>query len=245
MIIERRFCGPTDSANGGYVCGLLARHAPHDVTVRLLAPPPLDTALRIAEHDDTLELLHGDRVLARARPNGVGDLPVPPAPCYQAAVEASRQYAGLSPAHPAPRCFVCGPRRPENDGLSIFPGPAGLGGMVAAAWTPDTSLDAGDGEVRSEFLWSALDCPGYHAMAPDLRPMLLGEMTAVLHRPVRVGERCVVTGWRLGAEGRKYAAGTALWSAGGEICGRARAIWIELQTDSIPPSPDIMPIMKM
>ena len=44
--IAERFCGPPNSGNGGYVCGLLAKHLTGTVTVRLKAPPPLKTKLR-------------------------------------------------------------------------------------------------------------------------------------------------------------------------------------------------------
>ena len=40
--IARRFRGPSQSGNGGYVCGRLARHVAGPALVRLRAPPPLD-----------------------------------------------------------------------------------------------------------------------------------------------------------------------------------------------------------
>jgi len=44
--IHERFCGPPNSANGGYVCGRIARDLAGTVSVRLNAPPPLNTVLR-------------------------------------------------------------------------------------------------------------------------------------------------------------------------------------------------------
>jgi len=41
-----------------------------------------------------------------------------------------------------------------------------------------------------------------------------------------VGERCVVTGWPLGEEGRKLYAGTALYGEDGRLLACARATWI-------------------
>jgi hypothetical protein len=226
--VERRFCGPPASANGGYICGLIAQLAPHPVTVRLLAPPPLDTDLEVTHRDGLLEVRHDGTVVAQARPGDVGDLVPPPPPSRDEAFEASRSYAGFE-RHPAPTCFVCGPRRARPDGLSIFPGPVGTRGIVAAPWTPEASLAVGGGDntVASEFIWAALDCPGYVAVAPEMRQMLLGELTAGIDRSVRVGERCVVIGWGLGSSGRKHEAGTALYGEHGELCARARAIWIE------------------
>jgi len=102
--------------------------------------------------------------------------------------------------------------------------------MVAAPWVPDDSL-AGSGQelVRSEFLWAALDCPGYFAAAHgQKRPMLLGRMAARVEGRVRPGERCVVLGWSISSEGRKRCTGTALFSDSGELLGQARATWIEV-----------------
>ena len=41
VVIEERFRGPPRSANGGYICGLLAAHIDGDAEITLLAPPPL------------------------------------------------------------------------------------------------------------------------------------------------------------------------------------------------------------
>jgi hypothetical protein len=57
--------------------------------------------------------------------------------------------------------------------------------------------------------------------------MLLGEMQAHVDRRVHVGESCTVIGWKIGAEGRKSLAGTAIFDEDGELCARARALWIE------------------
>ena len=48
IIIDKRFCGPPNSGNGGYVCGRLARHIPGGAEVTLRAPPPLDKSLDAA-----------------------------------------------------------------------------------------------------------------------------------------------------------------------------------------------------
>src|SRR5665213_2038058 len=45
--VAARYCGPPGSANGGYICGVVAGHIQQPVTVRLLRPPPLDTALAL------------------------------------------------------------------------------------------------------------------------------------------------------------------------------------------------------
>jgi hypothetical protein len=249
LIVTRRFRGPTTSANGGYVSGRLAALAPYAVTVRLMKPPPLETALEAVEAGGRLELRRGDIVLAEARPADAGDLAPPLAPSFDEAVEATSRYAGFS-KHFAPECFVCGPARAPGDGLRLFAGPLAhpshrdpghrlvepeptapiARAVVAAPWIPDPSLDAGDGCAALEFVWAALDCPGYLAVAGDMRAMLLGELTADVRRRVRIGEPCRVVGWPIRSSGRKHEAGTAVYGADGDLCAIARALWIEPRT---------------
>ena len=111
--------------------------------------------------------------------------------------------------------------------MRIFAGPIPERGLVAAPWVPESSLDRGDGKVRPEFMSAALDCPGFYAVSLDDRMMLLGEFTVHVNRLVHVGERCTVTGWRIASDGRKHTAGTAVFDEDGELCGSARALWIE------------------
>jgi len=47
VMIEQRFCGPPRSANGGYVCGLVASYIEGSAEVTLMAPPPLNRRLDI------------------------------------------------------------------------------------------------------------------------------------------------------------------------------------------------------
>jgi hypothetical protein len=91
-------------------------------------------------------------------------------------------------------------------------------------------LGDGSGRMAPEILWAALDCPGYFGAAPDDLPTaLLGRMTAHVEGTVRPGERCVVVGWRLGSDGRKLIAGTALFGEDGRLRGKARQIWITIE----------------
>jgi hypothetical protein len=223
--IAQRFHGPPDSANGGYFAGRFASYAAETVRVRLSAPPPLDTELQIAEGEDRLELFCGERLIAYAEPATL-HLKVPAAPDYVAAVAASRRFSGFA-RHAYPGCFVCGTARARGDGLRIFAGPNPGNALVAAPWVPDETLANAEGKVAAEFMWAALDCPGYYAVRDDGMPMLLGEFTAHVDRLVHVGEPCVIIGWRIAVTGRKYEVGTALFDEDGELCGRARATWIE------------------
>ena len=236
LTVAPRFCGPPGTSNGGYAAGLFAQHARSTVRIRLSLPVPLSAPLQVvACAAGRLELRHDSVLIAAAEPAAL-ELEVPRPPDYLAALEASRRYRGFS-QHAFPGCFVCGPERARADGLRIFAGScapgsgAGSGNgpaeLVAAPWIPDASLGLDDGKVRPEFMWAALDCPGYFAARADGVPMLLGEFTAHVDRCVHVDEPCVITGWRLGVEGRKYQVGTALFDEDGELCARARAVWIE------------------
>jgi hypothetical protein len=228
VVIERRFCGPPASANGGYFAGVVAGLAGRTVAVQLLQPPPLETELEATEEaPGVLELRHGDALIARTRPAHCS-VPDISAPGYLEAIEASRRYVGFA-HHPFPHCFVCGPRRVRGDGLRIFPGSVAGRRLVAAPWVADASLDAGDGKVRAEFMWAALDCPGYFGSIADGRMALLGELTAHVNRRVHIDERCTAVGWHIASAGRKHEAGTALFDEDAVLCAYARAIWVELR----------------
>lgn len=143
IIIDKRYCGPPNSGNGGYVCGRLARHIPGTAEVTLRAPPPLDKPLdAIATDDGTWELRDGATVVATGRP-----IRVEPARLEKASFDEARAAELLTPVkpheHPLPTCFVCGPARAKGDGLRIFAGPLGRhNAVLAASWTPDPNLAA-------------------------------------------------------------------------------------------------------
>ena len=168
-----------------------------------------------------------DGTIARAATSRL-TLEVPEPPRYVDAVWASQHYAGFH-EHPFPDCFVCGPHRRRGDGLRIFPGQLDTG-LVAAPWLPADPLDAGDGKVAVRYHWAALDCPGFFAVSDGRQAMLLGEMQAHLDRRVRTGDPCTVIGWRIGAEGRKHYVGTAIFDVEGELCARASATWIAIES---------------
>lgn len=217
IVIDRRFRGPDDSANGGYACGLIARSVEGPAVVTLRSPPPLDVPLRVADG----EVWSGNTLVAEIAPTQVGLEPMPP-PSWAAAAAARV----TDPDSPFPNCFVCGWAR-GDDGLHIHPGPIGSG-VVAAPWVPR------DDTVGAQFVWAALDCPGAYATGVLGRgTVVLGRLAARVERVPSAGERCVVVGWSLGVEGRKHHAGTALFS-GPELLGVAQAVWIEPRPASGP-----------
>ena len=226
LTIAARFRGPSASANGGYFAGRVATLAARTLAVRLLKPPPLDTPLTVEKlPDGVFKVLGSDGAVGEARPATL-ELQTPAHPAYLEAVEASLHYAGFR-QHRFPGCFVCGTQRVRGDGMRIFAGALPERALVAAPWVPDASLDGGDGKVRPEFMSAALDCPGYYAVATADQMMLLAEFTAHVDRLVHVGEACTVIGWAIQTSGRKHLAGTALFDGRGELCGKARALWIE------------------
>jgi hypothetical protein len=227
LTVAKRFCGPRASSNGGYFCGLVSALSQDVRTVRLMKPPPLDTSLDVVEQPEgVLAIQHGEVVVGQSRPASLQlDPPVPPS--YVESLDASLHYAGFK-EHPYPTCFVCGTQRARGDGLRVFAGPVAGREIVAAPWVPDQSLDAGDGKVRPEFMFAAMDCPGCFAANKSGRGLwLLGEFTGHIDRRVHIDEPCRVIGWHIGSNGRKHEAGTALFDEEGELCGRAKAVWIE------------------
>lgn len=226
--IAERFRGPPRSGNGGYTCGRIARHLHGTVAVRLKLPPPISTGLRLEYADDEARLFHGAALVAEGKRAQL-DLAVPPGPSYAEAEEASKSFIGFK-AHNFPGCFVCGPARESADGLRIFPGQVPGGAVLAAPWQPDVSLAGDSTRVNPEFLWSALDCTGAFAVLPSKADVaiVLGELCASIVGDVLPNERCVVTGWPLGVEGRKRLAGSAVYAEDGRLVALARAVWIEV-----------------
>lgn len=215
LVIDRKFRGPTESANGGYTCGLLASflHGPAEVTLRL--PPPLERPLEVAT-DGPLELRERDDVVAEAAQAEL-DLDVPEPISFAEAAAAALPEGDKESVFP--ECFVCGWTR--EDGLRVYAGPVDGGGLVAATWIPREDV------VSPEFVWAALDCPGAYAVHFGQRGNpVLGRLTARVEHLPHPGERCVVMGWPLGEDGRKRYAGTALFGEDGRVLGSARATWI-------------------
>jgi hypothetical protein len=227
--IDRRFHGPPDSGNGGYSAGLVAKAlGGSDCVVSLWKPPPLGRALTLETSGDEVVLRDGEVEIATARKAEVM-VGVPPPPAADAARMAERRFTGLCD-HIFPACFVCGPDRATGDGLRIFPGRIDPGSpSVAALWTPASNLADEEGRVRSEFLWAALDCPGYFAVQAQAGLALLGRLAARIEARPPVGRPIIVTGWPIGSEGRRHRAGTALHDEGGRLIAAAEAVWVTLK----------------
>jgi hypothetical protein len=215
LVIEREFRGPTESANGGYTCGVLASfmHGPAEVTLRL--PPPLERPLEVMT-GARIELRDGESVVAEAAPAEL-DLDVPAPISFEQASASALPRGDTESVFP--ECFVCGWSR--DDGLGIYAGPVEGTDLVAATWRPREEF------VSPEFVWAALDCPGAYAVQSGWRGTpVLGRLTARVEHLPHAGEPCVVMAWPLGEGGRKLYAGSALYGDDGRVLGAARATWI-------------------
>jgi hypothetical protein len=209
LVISARFCGPPNSGNGGYVCGCLASHMEGPVAVRLKAPPPKEADLQIEGSAEAgLRLSQEAQVIAQARRADV-ELTAPRAPSLADAEKASESYVGFT-RHPFPSCFVCGPRRPEGDGLRIFPRMGGARGMRY-----------GQKQAGLRF------CPFRRA-----RQACWVNCARGLNHRLACEQSCIVVGWKVRVEGRKRIAGSALFSNAGTLIAIARATWIEVSASA-------------
>ena len=229
-MIDRRFRGPPEAANGGYASGVLAQRLDGVVEVTLRAPVPLETALEIASDERGLTLGEGDTVLAEARRAEL-ELKVPdPVSVEEAAAAAQRSRAFEK--HPFPGCFGCGPEREGDDGLRMFPGTIQERSIAACTWTPHESLADAHGQVPTEIVWVALDCPTSWGgdLYGEAQPSVLGRLTGEIMSPIEAGAPLIVVAWPIGGEGRKWEGGTALFTEAGEVKALSRGLWIELRS---------------
>ncbi len=244
VVVPARFRGPPRSGNGGYACGLfggLLTQGRYDlpeqraVEVTLRAPVPLDQPLAVELAGETLRAHHGETLIAEAV-LGTLELEVPEPASFEQALSVRAHSASLHVGphifggtrkgfHPI--CVCCGAELAPSEGLHVYAAPIPERRQVAAAWVCDTAFAGPDGTLPPEIVCAALDCPGQFAwLAEGTRTGLLGRLTARVERPVRAGERCVVIGWTMGHEGRKFYAGTALFDQQGALCAYAKAVWI-------------------
>ena len=142
--------------------------------------------------------------------------------------------AAVNSAEPASSLRPSSARRQPTTtcGSPVLTGPVTGRDLSADVWYPDESLAGPDGYLRPEFVWAALDCPGAIGAigeAPGAPAYLLGRFSARQTGPVKTGEPHVVAGWRLAEDGRKLLAGSALFTATGQLAALARATWIRLK----------------
>ena len=241
VVVPEKFRGPPTSGNGGYVSGLLAQlltqtAQPTAAEVTLRSPVPLDHPLTVVRDADALRVLDADKLIAEARLSEL-ELSVPEPPTYEEALAAQSGSLALRVGpHPIlagerlgvhPICFCCGAELAHDAGLHVYAAPVPGRDLVAAAWRAPAAFADEASNLPPAILGAALDCPGEFAWyVKGLRFALLGRMTLRIDKPVCAGERCVISGWTIGEEGRKRFAGTALFDAQGDLCALARSVWI-------------------
>jgi hypothetical protein len=228
VVVSKRFNGPLDSGNGGYSAGVFAsRLDPGPVEVDLRSPIPLDEPIEPQPGDGgAVRFISGETLVAEARPAPGFSLATPDPVSIEEAREAATRY-------PAPaeglfsRCFVCG--RAREDSFGVFAGPVADGSLVASPWTPPEWTADGDGRVRPEFAWAALDCPTYFAAfaGAELPLAFMAKVTATTPGQALAGEEHVVIAWSISGEGRKHRAGSAIFAPDGARLAFAEVLLIE------------------
>ena len=228
MIVNSRFNGPTNSGNGGYVAGLMAKEIGGIVQVTLLKPPPLDVEMKFLDEGEEWTLTHRKAVVARAKNSSVTIEPQV-IPSMADAVLCETRYPGFT-RHAFPHCFVCGPQRSENDGLRLFTGVSGSGDYVAAPFRAFDDLYDDKGQMSTEFIWSALDCPGAYAITQiqEEKVLVLGRMTVEIKENIDKSEKLIVSGWYRGTERKKNYSGSAIINSDGVVKAIGEATWIEV-----------------
>lgn len=231
IFVERRFQGPSQSANGGYIAGVLAELIDGPAEITLRSPPPLETPMDLNEVAGGFDLTLDGLLVGSAR-SGKFDLSIPPKPADELIAAALPNYPGAKNS-PIPHCFVCGVKGEVGEALRVFASPVEGHQMVAANWTPEAGLANSDGFLPERFVFAALDCPGAYAFYDDSEgSMLLGRIVGHVTGRVMAGNKCTVMAWREGTEGRKAWAGSAVLGPDDKVVASAYATWIRVPSIS-------------
>lgn len=230
LTISSRYNGPPTSGNGGYSAGLLARLIDGPAAVSLRSPPPLDRPLEVRDTGSRLEVWAKNTLVMHAHAALPASPPPPAAPDLDRVLEGRPSIRAEE--HPLPTCFVCGPSRATQDGLHIFSNHVRGYEGVANLWVPSREFGDETGQLRSELIWAALDCPSYFAIPGQPGLALLGSMcTRILQRPI-VETPLIVAAWHERSDGRKHHTGSALYTADGDLLAQAVTLWIQLRPET-------------
>jgi hypothetical protein len=126
-------------------------------------------------------------------------------------------------------CFVCG--RSRADGFHLFTGPVAGTDLVASPWTPPAWAAGEDGIVRPEFVWAALDCPGFFALHGSyMRIAYLARQQVEVLAPTHADVEYVVVGRPLERSGRKGIARTAVLDRDGTVLAQGECLLVVPRT---------------
>jgi len=225
VTVPSRFNGPPSSGNGGYSCGVVASLFDGPAAVSLRRPVPLDQALALRhEEDGKVCAFAGDELIVEA-------LPSAPLLAWDAALLGLAEARAAHDRYAAPlagefgHCFVCG--RSRHDGFDLFTGPVEGKDLVASPWTPPSWAAGADGIVLPEFVWAALDCPGYFALhGDDMTVAYLARQQVEVLAPIHTDVEYVVVGRPLERSGRKGLAATAVLDPDGKVLAHAECLLV-------------------
>ena len=229
IVIAKHYCGPSDSGNGGYTAGLFAKQLPFAAEVTLRIPPPLDQPLTVKINDNSAQLLDGETLVAEAKERAlaIAEVKLPNLPTLAEATASSKNYLGFSAA-PFHNCFVCGASRKPGEGLNIYAGPVAEK-QVAAPWIPTTNLSSDGQFIDTEYVWSALDCPGAWSVINSSEVIVLGRFAVTMLEQLPLHQKYIACGWSIDRDGRKIYTGTSISDDNGKIYAFAKGIWIALK----------------
>jgi hypothetical protein len=226
VAVPSRFNGPPTSGNGGYSCGVVAEALTGPAAVSLRRPVPLDRALQLRREPEGKVCAFDDAELiaeaAPASPLSAWDGRLP----TLAEARAAHDRFTAPPDGEFGHCFVCG--RSRHDGFEIFTGPVEGADLVASPWTPPAWAADAEGTVLPEFVWAALDCPGFFALhGTDMTIAYLARQQVEVLAPIKAGVEHIVVGRPLERSGRKGLAATAVLTPDGTVLAHAECLLVQ------------------
>lgn len=232
--IDRRFCGPPQSSNGGYFCGMVAEHFSTPVAIRLKAPPPLNVPLTLEPDGDRTRIRDDRQDIGIALQAGEPPEPSPFMSLDQARLISEQGRVDASINHPFPSCFVCGPNRDRADGMRVFTGPNADETLYAAHWFAEAAWASNGKTIDARYIWSAMDCPSSGpAFATVLDPestkaYVLGTLEVHIEKDVPVGQDYVITCSLDEDTGKVYKTRVSLYGHQGTHYATGRAVWVQV-----------------
>ncbi len=231
VVVDERYSafGPPPSfANGGCAAGLFARFVEEHAQVRLHRPVPVARPLEVRSAADSAVVLDGKETVATVRP-AEWSLEVPEAIGLAEAEAGHRNWPGWSHPHPAPWCFVCGPKRDEGDGLRVFAGPVPGRELVATPWVPAREAAGKHGKVRDEIAWGVLECPGAVAFWHPGDLPLAYRLAVTTHNSIQAERPHVVVAWLIEKKDRKHTTGSAIFTDDGALLAAGKVDWLLIE----------------